>query len=298
MRAVMQTTGGRSRHAVPSRTLNRRSGARARQPAGRERRLFPALPVRHDDAAMDIVSYAAELLALPLDEFTAARNRKSRELKGAGHSDLAAELASLRKPGLPLWAVNRLSDTSAVLTRVRDAAARVLEAQSCVGSPAELLAASERYERELDSASEAVGAVLEREGHPAAPETLRRARDMVRNAALTGGETWDRLAAGALMSEPNPFDPFTAVAGATAAQRKAAGPAVTPVREVKAAQKRARNDAEEAERATRCARRLRDEATAAMAAAWRAEERAIEAEDEARRASEHAQQSQRALQEL
>jgi hypothetical protein len=51
---------------------------------------------------------AEDLYALPLDEFTEARNRLAKELAKDGDSDEAARLKALRKPSQPAWVVNQL----------------------------------------------------------------------------------------------------------------------------------------------------------------------------------------------
>lgn len=43
------------------------------------------------------------------EEFTAARNDLARRLKGAGQEEAAARVKQLRKPTVPLWAVNQLA---------------------------------------------------------------------------------------------------------------------------------------------------------------------------------------------
>jgi hypothetical protein len=49
------------------------------------------------------------LYALPPGEFTAARNDLARRLKQAGQNDAAGRVKNLRKPTVPLWAVNQLA---------------------------------------------------------------------------------------------------------------------------------------------------------------------------------------------
>jgi hypothetical protein len=49
------------------------------------------------------------LYALAPGEFTAARNDLARRLKQAGQDEAAARVKSLRKPTVPLWAVNQLA---------------------------------------------------------------------------------------------------------------------------------------------------------------------------------------------
>lgn len=49
------------------------------------------------------------LYALPLDEFTAARDALAARLKTAGDSAEAARVKAMRKPTAPAWAVNQLA---------------------------------------------------------------------------------------------------------------------------------------------------------------------------------------------
>jgi len=51
---------------------------------------------------------AEDLYALPLDEFTAARNMLASELKKAGDPEEAKRVKGLRKPSQPAWIVNQL----------------------------------------------------------------------------------------------------------------------------------------------------------------------------------------------
>ncbi len=53
----------------------------------------------------DLLAIADELYALPLGEFTPARDARAKELKG---TDLAAPVKALRKPSLAAWVVNLL----------------------------------------------------------------------------------------------------------------------------------------------------------------------------------------------
>ena len=56
--------------------------------------------------AVDEVTQA--LYGLALDEFTATRNSKARELKAAGEGDAARRVAALKKPTMAAWLVNQL----------------------------------------------------------------------------------------------------------------------------------------------------------------------------------------------
>ncbi len=242
---------------------------------------------------------AAELFAGPLDEFTPRRNAKAKELKAAGQDDLARQVSGLKKPSLPLWAVNQLAARDrGQLDRLRDAAQAVAKSQAAAtaGRPnaaQDLRAALEGFRRELETAGDVAAAALRERGHSAGQEALRRMDDMLRLAALQGGETWRGLGKGAMVSEPRAGDDLAAVFGA------GSGPAADKQREraearraVERAQTAARVDAEQAQRALTTAQRLRQEATDMAAAAKRAAERAKAAEAEAARAQRQAKKSQ------
>jgi hypothetical protein len=51
----------------------------------------------------------SDLYALPLDEFTDARNALAKELAAAGDKAEAAEVRALKKPSVPAWAVNQVA---------------------------------------------------------------------------------------------------------------------------------------------------------------------------------------------
>jgi hypothetical protein len=54
-----------------------------------------------------LLAEADDLFALPLDQFTAARDARAKALKGED-ADLAAQVKALRKPALAAWVVNLL----------------------------------------------------------------------------------------------------------------------------------------------------------------------------------------------
>lgn len=58
-----------------------------------------------DDTTHELLAVADDLYALPLAEFTPARDARAKELKG---TDLAAPVKRLRKPSLAAWVVNLL----------------------------------------------------------------------------------------------------------------------------------------------------------------------------------------------
>jgi len=51
----------------------------------------------------------SDLYALPLDEFTRARNELAKEIAGGGDKGAADAVRNLRKPSVPAWAVNQVA---------------------------------------------------------------------------------------------------------------------------------------------------------------------------------------------
>jgi hypothetical protein len=56
----------------------------------------------------DVGAAADELYALPAQEFTAARDRRAADARGAGDRDLAAAIKKLRRPTVTAWFANQL----------------------------------------------------------------------------------------------------------------------------------------------------------------------------------------------
>src|SRR3954452_25543843 len=50
-----------------------------------------------------------QLFALPLDEFTAARNELAKRLKQEGDAETAETVRAMTKPSVAAWAVNQLA---------------------------------------------------------------------------------------------------------------------------------------------------------------------------------------------
>jgi hypothetical protein len=70
------------------------------------------------------------LYGLPLEEFVRARNGLAARLRKAGRTDAAAEIAALRKPSAPVWAINQLARAEAgAITRLLDATDALRNAQ-------------------------------------------------------------------------------------------------------------------------------------------------------------------------
>jgi hypothetical protein len=240
----------------------------------------------------------AELMAQPVDQFTARRNARVKELKVSGQADLARELAALKKPALQLWAANQVRDRD-LLNGLRRAGEAVARAQAAAATgranaAQDLRTASEGFQRNLESVAAAGAAALRQGKHAVGEETLRRVREIFRLAALQGGDLWDRLQEGALTTEPRPGDDMLEMfaAGATPGTGRRAEQAEAR-RAAELAEKAARADAERAQQAIAAAERRRQEAKEAAVAARLAAARAAAAEKEATRARAQAKKSHR-----
>ena len=98
--------------------------------------------------ADDLLGIADELYALPLGDFTAARDARAKELKG---TDLAAPVKALKKPSLAAWVVNVL------VRRDSEQASQVLELgaalrEAAAGMQGDELRALTRQRRQLTAA--------------------------------------------------------------------------------------------------------------------------------------------------
>src|SRR5256885_4561318 len=130
-----------------------------------------------------------ELFALPLDEFTAARNALARRLKQEGDADAAEQVRGLAKPSVPTWAVNQLARREQetvrsllnVGARLRSAQERSLQGERA----ADELRAAQAEEREVvRKLVRRAGEVLREAGRPATSATLDRVSSTLRSAAL------------------------------------------------------------------------------------------------------------------
>ena len=128
------------------------------------------------------------LYALPLGEFTAARNDLAKALRTNGDREGADDVKALEKPSVAAWAVNQLArGDAATLRELLTAGERLRDAQAAVlggGSPAKL--------REASAAERAVVArlvakardVLQSAGHSPTDATLDRIAETLRAAAV------------------------------------------------------------------------------------------------------------------
>jgi hypothetical protein len=277
---------------------------------------------------MNVDDVLADLLRSPLNEFTNRRNAKAKELKAAGQRELAEEVSGLKKPPVPVWAVNQLArGNTAILQRLKQAGEGVVQAQQgAVGGRKDaapwLRSASDRLQHELEGAVRLVADRLRTDGHAADEATLRRVQEILRLAAVSGGETWDRLRGGTLIDEPKAGEDMLTAAFALGTPSRAAPSemgtqgraketgssdpraaakeaAQTEKRlAIEHAQRTAKTDEEAAQQAGQNAKRLREEADRLAADAKRASEKARLAEKESKRLADKAKSSGEAVRKL
>jgi hypothetical protein len=146
----------------------------------------------------------SDLYALPLDEFTDARNGLAKELAAGGDKAAAAEVRALKKPSVPAWTVNQVARANpAELESLFEAGADLRAAQTKLmrtgdaGAVKEATAAERRAVRTLvDRAKQILGEV----GNAANEATLERIADTF-YATTTDDEGRELVRTGTLTKE-------------------------------------------------------------------------------------------------
>jgi hypothetical protein len=149
----------------------------------------------------DLEAEVNRLYRLPLDEFTSARNDLAQRLKRAGQKDAAADVQALRKPTVPVWAINQIAhEHGKEVTALIEASDELRAAQERAlgGGDSGQLRSAASAEREAlrkltDHAQELLG-----DDAPAA--TLERVASTLRAAALAP-ETRKLLTSGRMSEE-------------------------------------------------------------------------------------------------
>lgn len=221
----------------------------------------------------DLDAELDELYAQPPSEFTQARNDLARRLKQAGQGDAAAEVAKLRKPTAPVWAVNQLArqhaDELAALLQSSD---RLREAQRAAlgGEETDSLRAATAAQRDaLQKLTHLAHERLSAQGISPTAAMIERVASTLRTGALDPSAR-DWLQSGRLHEELDPSG-FEALAGMPFPPR---------VRRATGSQKGERaGDRRRRERL----QKLREQLEQAEAAAERAEEETRRASAEATR---------------
>jgi hypothetical protein len=217
------------------------------------------------------------LFGLPLEEFTAARNKLAQRLKKAGDREGAELVQGVGKPSVAAWTINQLArqDRPAVQALL-DAGAAVRKEQGRAlarGGGADALRAAQAQERKLvRELVERAARVLERAGRPATGSMLERISSTLAAAAVSDAGR-EAIRVGRLSGEIEPAG-FEAVAGLAPAPPERGSASRDEVAERRAAKEERERRKTEQERKTR---ELERRARAAAAAADRAELAALEA---------------------
>jgi len=226
---------------------------------------------------------ADRLFALPLDEFTAARNELARRLKQDGDGEAAEQVRALAKPSVAAWAVNQLArrEPAAVrsllnlASRLRSAQERSLKGERAAD---ELRAAQAEERAVIRTLTQRAGDILREADRPATGTTLERVSSLLRAAAVAEpGRT--SLREGRLSGdvEVSGFDAFAGLEVPPRGRR--AAPAGDDLAE------RRRQKREAAQRRKRLEKQVRELSARAEAAEQEAE-RARKAADKAEAAAE------------
>ncbi|WP_170981472.1 hypothetical protein [Nocardioides dongxiaopingii] len=252
-----------------------------------------------DDVLLEI---ADELYALPLGEFTPARDARAKALKGGDHAGLAGPVKALRKPSLAAWVLNLFARRAGEqVEQVLVVGAALREAQAGMSGPE--LRELTKQRRQLTAAITTQARSLAREEGVKVTPAVADQVEATLTAAMVSAACGEAVSSGLLVvalsttGVDEDADRATALAavavpaalGHVAVPREAAAPARPDLRVVpdpdagEKAREAAQDAVDEAEEAVEQARAAHDEA-AADVEQLRARQLQIEAEiDELKR---------------
>jgi hypothetical protein len=249
-----------------------------------------------------------DLFAVAPDEFVAARDQLARELRAAGDKDEAAAVKRLRRPSVPVWALNQVgrSDPDAITELLASAEdARTAQTDVLEGADADVLrAAIARRRKAISAVARSARRIVEESGRSgdAQVRDIENALHTIVGSERLAADLGRGELAGLDAGDNAGADPFADAASAVAApamrDRKPPRAAPPPPRRpappsrrlVNAREKlaRHRSDAAEAAERMRAAERTVTDAEAAakrleheLAVARRARDAARQAADRA-----------------
>jgi hypothetical protein len=241
------------------------------------------------------------LYALPLDEFTKARDELAKELRAAGDKEAADEVKSLRKPSVTAWAVNLLAhhepDEVAQLLDLGDELRDAQESAMSGGGAVELREATRALRHAIREAVDWAAALAKDNGRAVGTGNLDRMGTTLL-AATTDDAGRELLQRGRLTEdlEPPGFGGLTAApppAPAKAKTKKSKAKAVADDGERKEAETAVRDlrkEADQAEHEAADARRRADDAQAAAELARADADKEAKAAEDAEREAADARQ--------
>lgn len=231
-----------------------------------------------------------ELITLPPQRFTAARNAAAKRLRAEGRRAAAEEIKQLARPPLSLWALNRLARTQPdVLAEFLQAAGRLREAYRVGG---DVRAATQPMRDAEARVVAAAGDVVRAEGGNATEAVMERLRGTLR-AAAANDEVTSELRQGLLLREPE--EPSIAGLLESMANTNVTAKTKAPASDG-GAQRKAVRDALAAAKSE--ASRARDEARAASDAEAEARQSWKRAEKLAQRAQRESDEAEKRLKDV
>jgi hypothetical protein len=163
----------------------------------------------------ELESELDDLFGRPLSEFTSARNELVKRLRKAGQEEAAERIKSLKKPSVPVWAVNQLARRDPDEVRaLAEAGERLRKAQEAAfgGGARETVRAATVAERNAArKLTRLAHDLLAEEGRPPTRDVIERVGTLLRSAAVQP-EAADLLVSGRLSEEVDPTG-FGTVAG-------------------------------------------------------------------------------------
>ncbi len=150
-----------------------------------------------------------DLFGVPPGEFVAARDALAKELRAGGREAEAKEVASLRRPTAPVWAVNQLARRApAEVEELLDSSERVQKAQLRGAGGDELRAAMAGQRAALAKLERGAEQVLRGAGLQVSPGAIRTVQSTLQAAATGSREMRERLRNGTMREalEPAGFD--------------------------------------------------------------------------------------------
>lgn len=149
----------------------------------------------------DLDAEVDRLYRLPLDDFTSSRNDLAQRLKRAGQKEAAADVQALRKPTLPVWAINQIAhehgkDVTALIEASDEL--RTAQERALGGGDSDQLRSAASAER--DALRKLTDHAQELLGGDAPAATVERVASTLRAAALAP-ETRELLTSGRLSEE-------------------------------------------------------------------------------------------------
>jgi hypothetical protein len=223
------------------------------------------MPRRGSDIAAEIDA----LFQLSLAEFTGARNALAKHLKSEGWTLDAERVKALPKPPAPAWAVNQLywQDPKA-FERLLTLGERIRRVQTGKLKNADLRALIEEKKQMTAALLTKAAGLLEKAGHAASPDTMRRVSSTL-EALAAWGDMEGVPAAGRLTADLDPpgFDTLAALMGGKnlQAEKVLLFRAPKPAEDPAAARARLHEAVQAAEKALREAHRDAERAESALA---------------------------------